>query len=487
MSLSTYTADHFDDARKELKVARGLESIGETRFGTIYWSLNSLLRGMDALEKVVKNPDLCIESEVLHRIFDDEDSQHDFTQGLKRLGAVLMPFARAIQCLESKETDAADIYMYWLAVVAQLKDLMDKASRKYEKAVVEDIRRIVNYRFNLLINNERASNIYLTAFALDPNNRGAPIHDIPNPLAVPSIRINPATSSITPKLKLEARVGLSLAVLLRNEYHDAYSTVGITIDQARQAMKDYNPRLAHLTPDDALTALRTQMSAFLTVQEPFTRRKLPNQSNRDYWAQFVGLPDSDVLAALAVKIFSAVPVSMVDERTMSVVTWLNGPKRRRQTVETVSNYLAIRGYNHIDIENTRRKPLSVYWRDIEADIHGTRTSSSKDPEPTSSGTAESESAGSQLSAPDPEDSFKLKWLDDGLPDLSHSEHGQFNLEQEFDIKRYLDILADSASPQTTTRNETAGGSTLVGGPKGGKHGGAAAASAMPDDGSWSRW
>jgi len=49
------------------------------------------------------------------------------------------------------------------------------------------------------------------------------------------------------------------------------------------------------------------------------------------------------MQALAVKIFSAVPISMVDERAMSVVRWLNSPKRKRQKVSTISDHLAIRG------------------------------------------------------------------------------------------------------------------------------------------------
>lgn len=80
-----------------------------------------------------------------------------------------MPFARAIQCLESKETTAADVYTYWLAVVAQLHDLIIKGGSKYDLSVQEDIRRIVNSRFSQLIECKKASNIYLTAFALDPS------------------------------------------------------------------------------------------------------------------------------------------------------------------------------------------------------------------------------------------------------------------------------------------------------------------------------
>jgi hypothetical protein len=81
-----------------------------------------------------------------------------------------MPFARAIQCLEAKHVTAADIYVYWLAIVAQLSDLMsrDGKTNKYATAVKEKVRAIVNFRFAQLINNPWAKNIYLSAFALDP-------------------------------------------------------------------------------------------------------------------------------------------------------------------------------------------------------------------------------------------------------------------------------------------------------------------------------
>ncbi len=39
----------------------------------------------------------------------------------------------------------------------------------------------------------------------------------------------------------------------------------------------------------------------------------------------------------------------------------------------------------------------------------------------------------------------LRWLDEELPNLSTASHYQFDLEQEFDVKRYLDILADEAN------------------------------------------
>lgn len=110
---------------------------------------------------------------MLHGLFDDDEDVFAFQRDLKRLGAILMPFARAIQCLEAKDTNPADVYTYWLAIVAHLQDLMMKddtlkEKSKYSIELKEKIRAIANYRFSQLIENERASNVYLTAFVLDP-------------------------------------------------------------------------------------------------------------------------------------------------------------------------------------------------------------------------------------------------------------------------------------------------------------------------------
>ena len=44
----------------------------------------------------------------------------------------------------------------------------------------------------------------------------------------------------------------------------------------------------------------------------------------------------------------------------------------------------------------------------------------------------------------------LDWLNKDLPDLSTVSHHQFDLELEFDIKWYLDILADEATGVSIT-------------------------------------
>ena len=84
-----------------------------------------------------------------------------------------MPCAHTIQCLEAKDTNPADVYTYWLAIVAHLQDLITKDDALKEKSrylveLKEKICAIANYQSSQLIENERASNVYLTVFVLDP-------------------------------------------------------------------------------------------------------------------------------------------------------------------------------------------------------------------------------------------------------------------------------------------------------------------------------
>lgn len=292
--------------------------------------------------------------------------------------------------------------------------------------------------------------------------------------------------AIVPTIPFIERIGVSLLGMLQNEYADEYRA-GRSVADAMASLKEAGSRLAHRTPQDAMGALKKQLKAYMDGADPFMRKRRHDQSLRDWWMCLIQNDDADVLAvsttselavlqdsdnihhnwqALAVKIFSAVPISMVDERTMSTVTWINSPKRRSQTVATVANHLTIRGYTQLDDptvcdfrnrlpklshyflqKNKPRKPLTVNWRDIRSTIHKplvTPTQSS-----TASNLADDATHEEDTTDPPPDPECGLQWLDDGLPDLGGTEYRYFDLEAEFDIKKYLHILSDSISPDTT--------------------------------------
>ena len=61
MSRSTYATEHFDFQREKVGITRGLETIGETRFGTVYWSGESVVRGMPAFKVIIEDETLEIQ------------------------------------------------------------------------------------------------------------------------------------------------------------------------------------------------------------------------------------------------------------------------------------------------------------------------------------------------------------------------------------------------------------------------------------------
>ncbi|KAJ6552195.1 hypothetical protein DFH09DRAFT_1085986 [Mycena vulgaris] len=157
MSLSSYLQDWFDETRKSLGIFRGFQSVGETRFATIYRSLDSVLRGIPEFSSIVRNRTLGIDAEMLKKHFLDDEDVYKFRRDLTRL-------VSAIQCLESKDTTPADVYLYWLAIVAQLNDLISKDDdagnkSKYATTVKELIRSIANFQFLQLIEEEHASKV----------------------------------------------------------------------------------------------------------------------------------------------------------------------------------------------------------------------------------------------------------------------------------------------------------------------------------------
>lgn len=61
MSRSGYATEHYNHERSKLGITRGLEAIGDTCFGTIYWAGKSVQRGLPAFQAIVENEALGID------------------------------------------------------------------------------------------------------------------------------------------------------------------------------------------------------------------------------------------------------------------------------------------------------------------------------------------------------------------------------------------------------------------------------------------
>lgn len=79
------------------------------------------------------------------------------------------PIVHSLWSLEASTANAADVYIFWLAICASLRELFDadpdQSGISHELA--SKVRAIVNKRVKSFINNS-LSDIYFTAFFLDP-------------------------------------------------------------------------------------------------------------------------------------------------------------------------------------------------------------------------------------------------------------------------------------------------------------------------------
>jgi hypothetical protein len=95
--------------------------------------------------------------------------------------------------------------------------------------------------------------------------------------------------------------------------------------------------------------------------------------------------------------------------------------------------------------------------------------------------SDSEGKNSEMDTPSDPMENSLKWLDEGLPDLSGYGRQDFDLALKFDIQRYIDILADNASNCKKT-SESKEPQTLLT-----KLKDTSADTLAPRDDEWGRW
>lgn len=116
------------------------------------------------------------------------------------------------------------------------------------------------------------------------------ILDDPNPLSIPSITIAPAQLNrgllccVKPKTSTIQKVGVSLQLMLRNEFGDTYEDEWL-VHKAKKIMEEWSPQLAHYSPADALAVLKAQLKAYFNHEDPFNQKKnvWPRQHKNGGW------------------------------------------------------------------------------------------------------------------------------------------------------------------------------------------------------------
>jgi hypothetical protein len=79
---------------------------------------------------------------------------------------IVAPIIRSLWSLEAAHANASDVFVFWLAIAATLKDLFSKGSEKtgIADSLTREITAIFNKRYTEFFTNE----VYFVAFALDP-------------------------------------------------------------------------------------------------------------------------------------------------------------------------------------------------------------------------------------------------------------------------------------------------------------------------------
>ncbi|KAG9083595.1 hypothetical protein FRC06_004466 [Ceratobasidium sp. 370] len=102
---------------------------------------------------------------------------------------------------------------------------------------------------------------------------------------------------------------------------------------------------------------QTEFEAFVRQCSPFDRY-LQSKSAFEYWTSLSRHFDAFVLSYLAIKLYSIVPNSMAEERTVSNFTKLNSPDRGRQKASTIVYMTQVKHHE----QRRLKDPSSSYLR-----------------------------------------------------------------------------------------------------------------------------
>ncbi|KAJ4500079.1 ribonuclease H-like domain-containing protein [Lentinula lateritia] len=299
---------------RELERSKGLISVGGTRFATHYSSLTSLEPHLRAIQRLVENGTIEIKANKTVKSF--------FT---------------------SRIANAADVYVFWLAIAATLKNLFldEQAISKLglTSECIQDIIRIVNKRYKDFID-DSPTDIYFSAFYLDPRFAHSNILKTPTTGSTTTgftIRVPTASSTsnngiLHPKAFQHAKTFLK--TVLQNEV-DALSKYG------DKALLHNLFQTRYHRKDELVEAFKSQLLAFGRNQFPFKSGCNQDTDPLKWWKHLTQDENADVLATINVKIFAVLPNSMPDERTVSEFTQQNSALRGNQSVSTLVDIVQV--------------------------------------------------------------------------------------------------------------------------------------------------
>ncbi|KAI0027166.1 ribonuclease H-like domain-containing protein [Vararia minispora EC-137] len=351
-SKSTLAKTAFKCLMPRHRITRGLQKFGKTRFGSISHSVSSMQRCLPIIHELVRTRRIKLPVANVHARLVPESSKGDeFKRLLKLTVDVFAPCAKTITCAESTHANLADVFMLWLAVSAAYKDLMEDpiALAELDQQTREKIRRILNYRFQQMVENPsvsidtnnlkhvRMASMYVVAFVLHPSG---------------AQNMNTAFPSLQSKADIYDDVKNFLINQLRIQY-------------------EMKKKIDNVSGKEALIWLKAQLHAYVSRSYPFNLPLSKQKSPLNWWYPLLKDPQASVLAFLAIKLFSVVPNSMADERTGSAMTKVNSADQNNLKPETIIHLIQLRQhYMRQRTQKTKHKHIPmVKFYELDKILH----------------------------------------------------------------------------------------------------------------------
>ncbi|KAG2357561.1 hypothetical protein BDR07DRAFT_1297462 [Suillus spraguei] len=155
-------------------ITRGIEGIGKTHFATICAAAISVQHCLPTLRElvnigIIKFPGKAhdFHNPSIISSFSGSHCGLNFELGLACFIDIQGQIAKAIVCLESTQTNVADVYKYWLAICGCIKQLFEDSSSGFNVEEMGQIYAIINSCFREQLKDGPAD-CYLAALCLDP-------------------------------------------------------------------------------------------------------------------------------------------------------------------------------------------------------------------------------------------------------------------------------------------------------------------------------
>lgn len=148
-------------------VSRGLEAVGNTRFITLYYAGSSTLCTLPSIKELLNNGVIEAKKDTGIAWMKNLRETRNYEDEMTQLTSVLEPLARATKCLEALQSNPADVFLFWVAMMSTERDLFDGNHISLPVEVIDQISSILDFRYNQMIEGPQ-QHAYLLTFYLNP-------------------------------------------------------------------------------------------------------------------------------------------------------------------------------------------------------------------------------------------------------------------------------------------------------------------------------